>query len=417
MAAIHGNALGGGLEVAMSCHYRVMAADAKVGQPEVLLGIIPGAGGTQRLPRLCGAEMAIEMCTAGKPVPAAKALCGRHRRPDRRGEPVGRRHRVCEDEGRRVIRKTRDLSEKIADREAGVAACAAARTALAKTARGVKAPFKAVDAIEGAFTLDFDRGSARERELFADCVTSHESRALVHMFFADREAAKVPDVPKDTPVATIARAAVIGAGTMGGGIAMAYANAGIPVLLKDVDDAAVQKGLATIRKNYESTVAKGKMTAEAMAKTLSLITPTTTYDGFENVDIVVEAAFEDMNLKKAIFADLGRITKPSCILASNTSTLDIDEFAKASGRAAEGDRSSLLQPGERDEAARDRPRQGDQTRKRLPPRSRSRRSSARSASSSATASRSSPTGCWPTTCARRCCCSRRAPPCRRSTRR
>jgi 3-hydroxyacyl-CoA dehydrogenase len=332
VAAIHGNALGGGLEVAMSCHYRVIAADAKVGQPEVLLGIIPGAGGTQRLPRLCGAEMAIEMCTAGKPVAAAKALAagivdqiaGANLLDDAIAFARAKAG---------VIRKTRDLSEKIANRESGVAACAAARTVLAKTARGVKAPFRAVDAIEAAFTLDFEHGSARERELFADCVTSHESRALVHMFFADREAAKVPDVPKDTPVSTIARAAVIGAGTMGGGIAMAYANAGIPVLLKDVDDAAVQKGLATIRRNYESTVAKGKMTAEAMAKTLSLITPTTTYDGFEHVDIVVEAAFEDMNLKKAIFADLGRITKPSCILASNTSTLDIDEFAKASGRA------------------------------------------------------------------------------------
>lgn len=331
VAAIHGTALGGGLEVAMSCHYRVMAADAKVGQPEALLGIIPGAGGTQRLPRLCGAEMAIEMCTAGKPVPAARALsagivdqiAGANLLDD---AIAFARTKVGS------IRKTRDLSEKIANREAGVAACAAARTALAKTARGVKAPFSAVDAIEAAFTLDFTSGSARERAIFADCVVSHESRALVHMFFADREAAKVRDVPKDTPVVAIVRAAVIGAGTMGGGIAMAYANAGIPVLLKDVDDAAVQKGMATIRKNYESTVAKGKMTAEAMAKTLSLITPTTTYDGFESVDIVVEAAFEDMNLKKAIFADLGRITKPSCILASNTSTLDIDEFANASGR-------------------------------------------------------------------------------------
>ena len=331
VAAIHGNALGGGLEVAMSCHYRVMAPDARVGQPEVPLGIIPGAGGTQRLPRLCGAEVALEMCTAGRPVPAARALAagivdqiaGANLLDD--AIAFAKSHAGA-------IRRTRELAEKVSNREAGVAACAAARTALAKTARGVKAPFRAVDAIEAAFTLDFAGGSAREREIFADCVISHESRALVHMFFADREAAKVPDVPKDTPVATISRAAVIGAGTMGGGIAMAYANAGIPVLLKDVDDAAVQKGLATIRKNYESTVAKGKMTAEAMAKTLSLITPTTTYDGFEHVDIVVEAAFEDMNLKKTIFADLGRITKPSCILASNTSTLDIDEFAKASGR-------------------------------------------------------------------------------------
>ena len=333
IVAIHGNALGGGLEVAMSCHYRVMAPDAKVGQPEVLLGIIPGAGGTQRLPRLCGAELAIEMCTGGKPVDAKRArdagivddIAGANLLADAIQFAL---KKAAAGE----VRKTRELTAKIADRAAGVAACTAARASLAKTAKGVKAPFSAVDAIEGALTLDFEAGSKRERELFADRVTSTESRALVHMFFADREAAKVPDVPKDTPAAKIERAAVIGAGTMGGGIAMAYANAGIPVLLKDVDDATLQRGLATIRKNYESTVAKGKMTAEAMERTLALITPTTTYNGFENVDIVVEAAFEDMNLKKQIFGDLGRITKPSAILASNTSTLDIDEFAKASGR-------------------------------------------------------------------------------------
>jgi 3-hydroxyacyl-CoA dehydrogenase len=333
VAAIHGNALGGGLEIAMSCHYRVMAPDAKVGQPEVLLGIIPGAGGTQRLPRLCGAELAIEMCTGGKPVNARRAadagivdnVTGASLLDD-----AVEFARVMAAAGE--IRKTRELTDKIADREAGQAACVAARAALATTTKGVQAPFKAVDAIEGAFTLDFEAGSRRERELFAECVTATESRALVHMFFADREAAKVPDVPKETPVTAIARAAVIGAGTMGGGIAMAYANAGIPVLLKDVDDAAVQRGMATIRKNYESSVAKGKMTADALARTLALITPATTFDGFENVDIVVEAAFEEMNLKRTIFADLGRITRPACILASNTSTLDIDEFARASGR-------------------------------------------------------------------------------------
>ena len=333
VAAIHGNALGGGLEIAMSCHYRVMAPDAKVGQPEVLLGIIPGAGGTQRLPRLCGAELAIEMCSGGKPVDARRAgaagIVDNIAGADLLHDAI-EFARMMAANGE--IRKTRDLTDKVADRRAGVAACAAARATLAKTVRGVQAPFKAVDAIEGAFTLDFEQGSAREREIFAECVTAHESRALVHMFFADREAAKVPDVPKDTPVTKIERAAVIGAGTMGGGIAMAYANAGIPVLLKDVDDAAVQRGVATIRKNYESTVAKGRMTQEALDKTMALISPTTTYDGFETVDIVVEAAFEDMDLKKQIFADLGRITKPTCILASNTSTLDIDEFAKASGR-------------------------------------------------------------------------------------
>jgi 3-hydroxyacyl-CoA dehydrogenase len=331
VAAIHGNALGGGLEIAMSCHYRVMAPDARVGQPEVLLGIIPGAGGTQRLPRLCGAELAIQMCTDGKPVKAAAALSAGIVDKVAGAGLLDDAIAFAQWKAGQV-RKTRERSEKIADRDAGVAACNAARAALAKTAKGVKAPFKAVDAIEGAFTLDFEAGSARERELFADCVTATESRALVHMFFADREAAKVPDIPKDTPIATINQAAVIGAGTMGGGIAMAYANAGIPVILKDVDDAAVAKGLAIIRKNYESTVAKGRMSAEQLEQTMSLIVPTTTYQGFETVDIVVEAAFEDMELKKQIFADLGRITKPSCILASNTSTLDIDEFAKASGR-------------------------------------------------------------------------------------
>jgi 3-hydroxyacyl-CoA dehydrogenase len=331
VAAIHGNALGGGLEIAMSCHYRVMAPDAKVGQPEVLLGIIPGAGGTQRLPRLCGAALAIEMCTAGKPVPAAKALAAGIVDHVVAGNLLDEAIEFARGKAGRV-RKTRDLNDKIADRAAGVAACEAARKALAGTAKGLQAPFKAVDAIEGAFTLDFDAGSDRERELFADCVISTQCRALVHMFFADREAAKVPDVPKDTPVMPIARAAVIGAGTMGGGIAMCYANAGIPVLLKDVDDAAVQKGMATIRKNYESSVAKGRMTQDAFSRTMALITPTTTYDGFEQADIVVEAVFEEMNLKKTTFAELAKVAKPGCILASNTSTLDIDEFAQSSGR-------------------------------------------------------------------------------------
>ena len=332
VAAIHGNALGGGLEVAMSCHYRVMAPDAKVGQPEVLLGIIPGAGGTQRLPRLCEAALAIEMCTAGKPVAAPKALAAGIVDHVVTGSLLDGAIEFARSKAAGGgVRKTRELPPK-SDRDGGVAACAAARKTLAASAKGVQAPFKAVDAIEAAFTLDFDAGSARERELFADCVTSTECRALVHMFFADREAAKVPDVPKDTPAMPIARAAVIGAGTMGGGIAMAYANAGIPVLLKDVDDAAVQRGMATIRKNYESTVAKGRITAEAMARTLALITPTTNYDGFDKADIVVEAVFENMDLKKTTFAELGKITKPTCILASNTSTLDIDEFAQASGR-------------------------------------------------------------------------------------
>jgi 3-hydroxyacyl-CoA dehydrogenase len=336
VAAIHGHALGGGLEFAMACHYRVAVASARVGQPEVQLGIIPGAGGTQRLPRLCGVSLALEMCTEGKPVAAARAQEAGIIDAIIDGDLLDgalafARARAAAGERRR----TRDLDDKIRDRAAGLAACQATRTALNKTARGARAPFAAADAIEASLTMDFDAGSRREIELFADCVLSVESRAMRHLFFAEREVAKIPGVPKDTPTRAITKGAIIGAGTMGGGIAMAYANAGIPVLLKDVDQAALDRGMAVIRKNYESTVAKGKMTPEALARTLALITPTTTYDGFDEVDIVVEAVFENMDLKKATFAELGRVTRPDAILASNTSTLDIDEFAQSSGRPAQ----------------------------------------------------------------------------------
>jgi 3-hydroxyacyl-CoA dehydrogenase len=333
VAAIHGQAFGGGLEVAMACHYRVAVKDAKVGQPEVLLGIIPGAGGTQRLPRLAGVPLAIEMCTDGKPIPAAKARAAGI--VDEIVEGDLRAGAVAFAKARATAgerRKTREVAIAADQVAAGRVACAAARATVANTARGAPAPLAAVDAIDAGLERGFDDGSIRERELFAECVVSTESKALRHLFFAEREAAKVPDVPKDTPVADIRRAAVVGAGTMGGGIAMNYANAGIPVLLKEVDDAALQRGLATIRKNYEVTMSKGKMTAEQFEKTMALITPTTSYDGFDQVDIVVEAVFENMDLKKATFAELGRVTGADCVLASNTSTLNIDEFAKASGR-------------------------------------------------------------------------------------
>jgi 3-hydroxyacyl-CoA dehydrogenase len=333
VAAIHGHALGGGLEFAMACHYRVAVPTARLGQPEVHLGIIPGAGGTQRLPRLCGPADALEMCTGGKPVAATRAV------------QAGIVDAVIDDDllegaiafartraAARQRRRSRDLQDRIGDRAAGIAACQAVRATLGKTARGARAPFAAVDAIEACLTMDFEGGSRREIELFADCVLSVESKAMRHLFFAEREAGKIPDVPKDTPTRAIARAAIVGAGTMGGGIAMAYANAGIPVLLKDVDQAALDRGMSVIRKNYASTMAKGRMTPEAMARTLALITPATSYDSFGDVDIVVEAVFENMDLKKSTFAELTAVTRPDAILASNTSTLDIDELAAASGR-------------------------------------------------------------------------------------
>jgi 3-hydroxyacyl-CoA dehydrogenase len=333
VAAIHGNALGGGLEVAQACHFRVATKDARVGQPEVLLGIIPGAGGTQRLPRLCGAAMALDMCTGGKPVAAPKALAAGiidHVVDGSLldGAIVFAKAKAAAGE----IRKVRDITLSAEQVKAGLAACETMRASLAKTAKGLRAPFAVVEAIEAGLQSPFDAGSVRERELFADCVVSTESKALRHLFFAERDVAKVPDVPKGTPAREITRAAVVGAGTMGGGIAMTYANAGIPVLLKDVDAAALERGLATIRRNYDVTMSKGKMTADQVDKTMALITPTTSYDGFDQVDIVVEAVFENMDLKKATFADLGKVTRPDCVLASNSSTLDIDEFAKASGR-------------------------------------------------------------------------------------
>ena len=335
VAAIQGVALGGGHEVAMSCHYRIASRDASVGQPEVLLGIIPGAGGTQRLPRLCGVTMALEMCTDGKPVPAARAfesgIIDRVVDGDLRQAAIAfARERLTGQ----APPRTRALADKIADVASATAACARMRESLAKTAKGLAAPFAAVSAIEAGLREGFDAGSLRERELFADCVVSTESKALRHVFFAEREAAKIPGMTAGTKPRTIDRAAVVGAGTMGGGIAMTYASAGIPVLLKEVDQAALDRGLATIRKNYESSVSKGRMTPDALERTMRLITPTTTYDGFESVDIVVEAVFENIDLKKATFAELGRMTRPDCILASNSSTLDISEFARASGRPA-----------------------------------------------------------------------------------
>ncbi len=336
VAAIHGHALGGGLEFAMACHYRVAVVTARVGQPEVQLGIIPGAGGTQRLPRLCGVPLALEMCTEGKMIAAARA------------KEAGILDAVIDGdllEGAitfalsralaRERRRTRDLQDKIGDRHAGLAACAATRATLSRVSRGARAPFAAVDAIEACIALDFDAGSRREMELFADCVLSTESQAMRHLFFAEREVAKIPDVPKDTPARAIKRAAIVGAGTMGGGIAMAYANAGIPVLLKEVDQASLDRGMSVIRKNYESTLSKGKITPEALSQTLALITPTTSYDGFGDVDIVVEAVFENLDLKKGVFAEIAKVARPDAILASNTSTLDIDEFASVSGRPAQ----------------------------------------------------------------------------------
>ena len=332
VAAIHGTALGGGLETAMACHYRVAVPTALVGQPEVKLGIIPGAAGTQRLPRLAGVARAVEMCAGGDPISAIDA----HR--------AGIVDQVIEGDLLRgavafartkigaLPRRTRDLNSKLGNEETNAPIIAAGREATRKKQRNLIAPLAAIDAVEAATKLPFDEGVKREAELFQQCLFSDQSKGLIHVFFGEREVAKIPGIPKDIGQIPVNKAAVVGAGTMGGGIAMVFANAGIPVLLKETDQAALDRGLATIRKNYANSVKKGRFSQEQMDQRMARITPTLTYDGFDGVDMVIEAVFEGMALKKQIFGELDKIVKPGAILASNTSTLNIDEIASATSR-------------------------------------------------------------------------------------
>lgn len=334
VAAIHGTAFGGGLEVAMAFHYRVAAPTAQVGQPEVKLGIIPGAAGTQRLPRLAGVAKAVEMCAFGEPVKASDAL--KSGIIDRviegdllQGAVEFLRERIASGEQHP---KTSERDEKLGDPDANAAAFAAARAQAKKTKRGMIAPLAAIDAVEASTKLSFDQGCLRETELFRECLFSNQSKALIHVFFGEREVAKIPGLSKDTKTLDIRKAAVIGAGTMGGGITMNYVNAGIPVLLKETSQEFLDRGLATIKKNYSNSVKKGRFSQEVMDQRMALITPTLSYDGFEEADIVTEAVFEGMELKKQVFGELDKICKPDAVLASNTSTLNIDEIASATSR-------------------------------------------------------------------------------------
>jgi 3-hydroxyacyl-CoA dehydrogenase len=328
--AIHGQALGGGLEVAMAGHYRVIAPRAQVGQPEVKLGIIPGAGGTQRLPRLAGVAKAVEMCAFGEPISAPEALAFGIADRIIEADLLGGAVAFASEMANRPASKTRERQEKLAGFDPSV--FAAARDTARKTRRGQRAPLAAIDAVEASPKLPFEEGCQVEARLFNECLYSNQSRALIHAFFGERTVAKIPDIPKNTPLREIRRAAVVGAGTMGGGIAMNYANAGIPVIVKEVSEEALDRGLSTIRKNYANSVARGRFSQAMMDERMALITPQLTYDGFEEADIIVEAVFEGMGLKKQVFREIDRIAKPSCILASNTSSLDIDEIASATRR-------------------------------------------------------------------------------------
>ena len=333
IVAIHGTAFGGGLELAMAGHYRVALSSAQVGQPEVKLGIIPGAAGTQRLPRLAGVAKAVEMCTSGNPVTAEEALKFGIIDKIIDGDLLTGAVAFAREVAGKAAPKTRERNGKLGDPAENTVVFAGARDHAATKQRGLKAPLAAVDAIEAATTMPFAEGCQLEQKLFIECLFSDQSKSLIHVFFSEREVSKIPDVPKDTPLIPIKSAAVIGAGTMGGGIAMVLANARIPVLLKEADQAALDRGLATIQSNYANSVKRGRFTSQVAEERLKLIKPTLDYEGFANVDLVIEAVFEGMALKKEIFKDLDRVCKPTAILASNTSTLSIDEIASATKRA------------------------------------------------------------------------------------
>jgi 3-hydroxyacyl-CoA dehydrogenase len=332
--AIHGTAFGGGLELAMAGHYRVALPSAQVGQPEVKLGLIPGAAGTQRLPRLAGVAKAVEMCTSGNPVKADEAL--KFGILDRiiEGDLLAGAVAFAREVTSKVPRKTRERNEKLGNAPDNAPIFSSAREAATKKQRGLLAPASAIDAVEAATKMSFEEGCQAEQKLFIDCLFSEQSKSLIHVFFSEREVAKIPDIPKETPIIPIDSAAVVGAGTMGGGIAMVLANSGIPVILKEADQAALDRGLAVIQSNYANSVKRGRLSAQLAEQRLKLITPTLNYDGFSNADLVIEAVFEGMALKKSVFKGLDRVCKPGAILASNTSTLSIDEIAASTSRPA-----------------------------------------------------------------------------------
>ncbi len=325
VAAIHSVAMGGGLELALGCHYRVAAPGAQIALPEVKLGLLPGGGGTQRLPRVVGVETALNMIVTGNPTPSEKfagtKLFDRMIEGDLMAGAIAFAGEIAE---KRPLPKVRDIRIDFPNRAAFFKV---ARDTVGAAAKHFPAPLKCVDCVEAAVTMTFEEGMKVERDNFLALVQTTESKALRHYFFGERAAAKIPDVPEETPKRPIKSAAVIGAGTMGGGIAMNFANAGIPVMVLEVNQEALDKGLATVRKNYENSLKKGRLTQEKFDQRVGLIRGTLSYDDIKNADIVIEAVFEEMGIKEKVFRKLDEVMKPGAILASNTSTLDINRIA------------------------------------------------------------------------------------------
>jgi len=353
VAALHGNALGGGLEIAQACHYRVALAAAKLGQPEVKIGIIPGAGGTQRMPRLAGFARALELCAIGDPIGAEEALgCGLVDRVTDgvdfdallAGAVAFAAERAASAEPHPV---TSRLAVKHGTAEEDAAASRSVRETLGRKRRGFEAPLRAAEAVEAALALPFEDGMRREAELFQTCLRSAQARALMHAFFAERRARKIPGLSKETRVKTIERAAVVGGGTMGSGITIAYLSAGIPVLLKETSQEQIDRAVAMIRASFDLQVKRGRLDSGKATRLIAALTPTLSYDGFGEVDIVVEAVFEDMALKQRVFAELDAVVSPEAILATNTSTLDVDAIASAASRPERSLGHHFFSPAER----------------------------------------------------------------------
>lgn len=334
VAAIHGTALGGGLETALGAHYRVANPGARVGLPEVKLGILPGAGGTQRLPRVVGVPMALKMITSGDPIDAAKALkvglVSEVIEGDLKAGAIAFAKKVVA-EGRPLV-KISDQTAMLEDARKNPGIFDEFRKSIARKTRGFEAPENCIKAVQAAVELPFPDGLKRERELFMELMQGEQSISQRYFFFAERMAAKIPDVPKDTPLIDINTCGIIGAGTMGGGIAMNFLQAGLPVTIVETTQEGLDKGIALIEKNYAATVSKGRMSQDAMDKCMDLLQGTTNLEGIKDVDIVIEAIFENMDVKKELFGKLDAICKDGAILATNTSTLDINEIGAATKR-------------------------------------------------------------------------------------
>jgi 3-hydroxyacyl-CoA dehydrogenase len=334
IAAIHGMALGGGLELALACHVRIATPQARLGLPEVKLGILPGAGGTQRLPRLLGADKALAMIVTGDPISSEEALRGGLVDEIMTGELVPSAVAYARQflaQGRPLTR-VRDREDKILAARANPQAFEEAAARVLGRSRGGRAQAACVEAVRNAFSQPFDEGCARERALFRELVVSDESRAQRHVFFAEREAARIPDMPPATAARGFKRAAVIGAGTMGGGIAMCFANAGIPVTVIETAQEPLDRGFDRIADNYRTTVSRGRLSQDEMDRRLTLMSRTLELAAVAEADVVIEAVFEDMDVKKQIFAELDRHARPDTLLATNTSTLDVDAIAGSTGR-------------------------------------------------------------------------------------